>query len=139
MKKMKYSKDDIIKALECCSLLDGESCGDCPLEEECTDHQLASMMAERSLELIKELLHTNEELTEQRDTFKEYALKMHALVENIKIKENEGYEFSVAKYAAEMDMWRVIASEKRALQDENKRLLARFRIKNLEESKNVIH
>ena len=136
---MKYSKDDIIKALECCSLLDGESCGDYPLEEEYIDHQLASMIAESSIGLIKDLLHKNEELIERMNTFKEYALKMQALLENIKIKENEGYEFSAAKYAAEMDMWRVIASEKRALQDENKRLLARLRIKNLEESKNVIH
>lgn len=121
---MKYSKDDIIKALSCCSLLGSESCSGCPLEEECTDSPLASVIAERSLELIKDLLHKNEELTEQRDTFKEYALKMQALVENIKIKENEGYEFSAAKYAAEMDMWRVVAAEKRALQDQNKRLIA---------------
>jgi hypothetical protein len=121
---MKYSKDDIIKALECCSLIGSESCSGCPLEEECTDSPLASVMAERSLELIKELLHNNEELTEQRNTFREYAYQMHAMIENIKIKENEGYEFSVAKHAAYMDMWRVIAAEKQALQDQNKRLIA---------------
>ena len=126
---MKYSKDDIIKALECCSLLGSESCSGYLLEEECRGSPLASVATEHSLELIKELLHNNEELIEQRDTFREYAIKMHALIENIKIKENEGYEFSAAKYAA----------EKRALQDENKRLLERLRIKNLEESKNVIH
>ncbi len=117
---MKYSKDDIIKALECCSLIGSESCDGCPLKEECEDSPLASVMAERSLELIKDLLHKNEELTEQRNTYREYALQMHAMVEGIRVKIDEGYEFSVAKHAAEMDMWRVIAAEKQALQDEIK-------------------
>ena len=119
---MKYNKDDIIKALECCSLIGSESCNGCPLEKECEDSPFASVMAERSLELIKDLLHKNEELTEQRDTFREYAYKMQALIENIKLKENEGYEFSVAKHAAETDMWRVVAAEKRILEEENERL-----------------
>lgn len=137
---MKYSKDDVIKALELCSLSGGSSsCEGCPLKEECEENPLESILAKYTLEVVNKLLHENKALTEQRDTFREYALKMHALIENIKIKENEGYEFSVAKHAAYMDMWRVIASEKRALQDENKRLLERLRIKNLEESKNVIH
>lgn len=117
---MKYSKDDIIEALRCCSLIGGESCDGCPLKEECEDSPLASVMAERSLELVKDLLHKNEELTEQRNTYREYALQMHAMIEGIKIKVDEGYDFSVAKHAAEMDMWRVIAAEKQALQDEVK-------------------
>jgi hypothetical protein len=119
---MKLDRDKILKALECCSLIGSESCDRCPLREACEDSPLASVVAERSLELIKDLLEENEKLIEQRDTFKEYALKMQALVENIKIKENEGYAFSAAKHAAEMDMWRVVAAEKRALQDENERL-----------------
>ena len=121
---MKYSKDDIIEALRCCSLNGRNSCETCPLKEECEENPLESILAKYTLEVVNKLIHENEELTEQRDTFKEYALKMHSQVENIKIKENEGYEFSVAKHAAEMDMWRVVAAEKRALQDQNKRLIA---------------
>jgi hypothetical protein len=44
------------------------------------------------------------------------------MIENIRTKENEGYELSAAKYAAEMDMWRCVAAEKQSLQDENERL-----------------
>ncbi len=119
---MKYSKDDIIKALECCSLTGSESCNDCPLREECEDSPLASVVAKHSLELVKDLLHKNKELTEQRDTFREYASNMHALTETIKCKADEGYQLSVARYAAEMDMWRVVAAQKRALEEENEKL-----------------
>ena len=122
---MKYSRDDIIDALECCSLSSRSgSCEGCPLKDECEENPLESILAKYTLEVVNKLIHENEELTEQRDTFKEYALKMHALVENIRVKENEGYEFSVAKHAAEMDMWRCVAAEKQALQDQNKRLIA---------------
>jgi uncharacterized protein YeaO (DUF488 family) len=65
-------------------------------------------------------MHENRVLTEQRNTYREYALQMHAMVEGIKVKVDEGYDYSYAKHAAEMDMWRVIAAEKQALQDEVK-------------------
>lgn len=61
---MKYSKDDIIKALECCSPIGSESCDGCPLREECEDSPLASVMAERALELIKDLVEENKRLRE---------------------------------------------------------------------------
>lgn len=119
---MKYSKDDIIEALRCCSLNGRNSCETCPLKEECEESPLESILAKYTLEVVNKLMHENKELTGQRNTFREYAYQMHALVENIKLRENEGYEFSIAKHMAYMDMWRVIAAEKQALQDENERL-----------------
>jgi hypothetical protein len=65
---------------------------------------------------------TIKQLTVERDTFREYAYTMRALIENIKQKENEGYQPSAALYAAEMDTWRVVAAERRALQEENEKL-----------------
>lgn len=131
---MKYSKDDIIEALRCCSLNGRNSCETCPLKEECEESPLESLLAKYTLEVVNKLIHENRALTEQRNTFREYAYKMQALIENIKLKENEGYEFSVAKHAAEMDMWRVVAAEKKALQDENEIL----RRKLLEDT-NAVH
>lgn len=69
---------------------------------------------------------TIKQLTVERDAFREYAYTMRALIENIKQKENEGYQPSAARYAAEMDTWRVVAAEKRALQEENERLRLAF-------------
>jgi len=117
---MKYSKDDIIEALRCCSLNGRNSCETCPLKEECEESPLESVLAKYTLEVVDKLMQENKALTEQRNTYREYALQMHAMVEDIKIKVDEGYDFSVAKHAAEMDMWRVIAAEKQALQDEVK-------------------
>lgn len=119
---MKYSKDDIIEALRCCSLTGRNSCETCPLKEECEESPLESILAKYTLEVATKLINENRVLTEQRDTFREYAYKMQALIENIKLKEKEGYEFSVAKHTAEMDMWRVVAAEKRILEEENERL-----------------
>jgi len=121
---MKYSKDDIIEALRCCSLNGRNSCETCPLKEECEESPLESVLAKYTFEVVDKFMHENRVLTEQRNTYREYALQMHAMVEDIKVKVDEGYEFSVAKHAAEMDMWRVIAAEKQALQDQNKRLIA---------------
>jgi exonuclease VII large subunit len=121
---MKYSKDDIIEALRCCSLNGRNSCETCPLKEECEESPLESILAKYTLDVVDKLIHENRVLTEQRNTYREYALQVHAMIENIRIKENEGYELSAAKAVAEMDMWRVIAAEKQALQDQNKRLIA---------------
>jgi hypothetical protein len=120
--KMKYSNDDIIEALRCCSLNGRNSCETCPLKEECEEHPLESILAKYTLEVVNKLMYENRSLTEQRDTYKEYALQTHAMVEGISVKMNEGYEYSAAKQVAEMDMWRCIAVEKQALQDEIKRL-----------------
>jgi hypothetical protein len=117
---MKYSKDDIIEALRCCSLSGRNSCETCPLREECEESPLESVLAKYTLEVVDKLMTENRALAEQRNTYREYALQMHAMIEGIKIKVDEGYDFSVAKHAAEMDMWRVIAAEKQALQDEVK-------------------
>jgi len=119
---MKYSKADIIEALRCCSLNGRNSCETCPLKEECEESPLESILAKYALEVVDKLMHENRALTEQRDTFREYAYQMHAMIENIRVKENEGYEVSAAKAAAEMDMWRVVALTKKQLEDEIKRL-----------------
>lgn len=145
---MKYDRDLVIKALECCTTKGRSMCDECPLKDECESNPFESAIAKYSFELIKELAEevckfekaydcadaactalstkiddmsaTIERLTEQRNTYREYAYQMHAMVEGIRVKIDEGYEFSVAKHAAEMDMWRVIAAEKQALQDEIK-------------------
>jgi phage terminase Nu1 subunit (DNA packaging protein) len=119
---MKYSKDDIIEALRCCSLNGRNSCETCPLKEECEESPLESILAKYTLGVVTKLTQENMALTEQRDTFREYAYQMHAMIENIRVKENEGYEVSAAKAAAEMDMWRVVALTKKQLEDEIERL-----------------
>lgn len=119
---MKHSINDIIKALECCSLLGSESCESCPLKEECEDSPLASVMAERALELVKDLLQKNEKLTEERDTFKEAFYNYQNWINSIGAYELEGYERSAAKAVAEIDMWRAVALTKKQLEDENIRL-----------------
>lgn len=123
---MKHSTNDIIKALECCSLLGSESCEGCPLKEECEDSPLASVMAERAFELVKDLLQKNEKLTEERDTFKEAFYNYQNWVNSIGAYEFEGYERTAAKAIAEMDMWRSVALTKRQLEDEIERLQEKF-------------
>jgi hypothetical protein len=78
-----------------------------------------------TLALIKGLTEENEKfryehekLIEERDTFREYAYNMQKYVENIRHKEEEGYEPSAARYAAEMDMWRMIALRENKLVEE---------------------
>lgn len=74
---MKYSKDAIIKALECCSLIGSESCNSCPLREECEDSPFASVVAECSLELIKDLMEENKRLREiPEQLYKEMSERM---------------------------------------------------------------
>jgi hypothetical protein len=119
---MKYSKDDIIEALRCCSLNGRNSCETCPLKDECEENPLESILAKYTLEVVDKLMQENKALTEQRDTFREYARQTQAMIEGIKAKMNEGYEYSAAKYVAEMDMWRVVALEKKRLEEEIERL-----------------
>lgn len=65
-----------------------------------------------------------EKLTEERDTFRECAYNLQNYVNGIFQKQSQGYEPSAAKAAAEMEMWRIVALEKRRLTDENERLHA---------------
>ena len=119
---MKYSRDDIIKALECCSILGDESCEGCPLKEACEDSPLACVIAECALELVKDLLYKNKKLTEERDTFKEAFYGYQGWVNSIGAYESEGYERTAAKAVAEMDMWRAVALTEKQLEEENTRL-----------------
>ena len=121
-------RDKIIKALECCSdTSDIMKCQSCPYMQPRSGCNINLM--HDALSLIKELAEENEQfryeqgkLIEECDTFREYAYNMQKYVENLKHKEEAGYEPSVARYAAEMDMWRVVALEKKKLADENERL-----------------
>lgn len=119
---MKYSTDGIIEALRCCSLNGRSSCETCPLKDECEESPLESVLAKYTLEVVNKLIHENKSITEQRDTYREYALQTYAMVEGIRVKMNEGYEYSAAKHTAELEMWRCVAAEKQALQDEIERL-----------------
>jgi len=121
---MKYSKDDIIEALRCCSLNGRNSCETCPLKEECEESPLESVIAKYTLDVVNDIVHKNKKLTEERDTFKEAFYNYQNWINSIGAYESEGYERSAAKAAAEMDMWRCVAAEKQTLQDQNKRLIA---------------
>lgn len=125
---MKYNREQIVKALECCANEGFQDCENCPLN---IPHQPCSKvkLPRISLALIKELTEENEKfrynhekLIEERDTFREYAYNMQKYVENIRHKEEEGYEPSAARYAAEMEMWHIVALEKKELTEENKTL-----------------
>ena len=122
---MELNAEQIIKALECC--IEGE-CGGCTYDEQtaCKEYLLNDALA-----LIKELTEENEQfryergkLIEERDTFREYAYNMQRYVEGINHKEEEGYQPSVARRAAEMDMWRGVALKKKKLEEEVERLRA---------------
>lgn len=127
---MKYNREEIIKALECHASGKLVECERCPLDKaHLFNATCVQVMCENALALIKELTEDNEKfryehgkLIEQRDTFREYAYNMQKYVENIRHKEEDGYEPSAARYAAEMDMWSVVALEKKKLIEENERL-----------------
>jgi regulator of replication initiation timing len=119
---MKYSIDDIIEALRCCSLNGRSSCETCPLREECEASPLESILAKYTLEKVNDLVYKNKKLTEERDTFKEAFYSYQGWVNSIGAYESEGYERSAARAAAEMDMWRAVALTKKQLEEENTRL-----------------
>jgi hypothetical protein len=54
---MKYTKEDIIKALKICSLSSSSSsCEQCPLKEECAENPFVSVPSKYALELIQDLM-----------------------------------------------------------------------------------
>jgi hypothetical protein len=54
---MGYTKEDIIKALEICSLSSNStSCEQCPLKEECDDNPFISVPSKYALEVIRDLM-----------------------------------------------------------------------------------
>lgn len=138
---MELNRDQIVKALECCMSADTvDACkSGCPLFEgdyyKCVSeptalHKYALALIKSQEQRIEELEAKNRQydyekrkLVDARDVYKEYAVKMQFLVENIKYKEEDGYEPSAARYAAEMDMWRVVALEKKKIAEENERLM----------------
>lgn len=63
--KMKYSKDDIIEALRCCSLNGRNSCETCPLKVECEANPLESILAKYALEVVDTLVTVNMALADQ--------------------------------------------------------------------------
>jgi hypothetical protein len=119
---MKYSNDDVIEALKCCSLNGRNSCETCPLKEECEENPLESVLAKYTLGFVDDLILKNKKLTEERDTFKEAFYDYQNWVNSIGAYESEGYERTAAKALAEMDMWRSVALTKKQLEDEIKRL-----------------
>lgn len=133
---MELNREQIIKALECCtrSGCSDYQTKDCPLKpyEDCS-----TRLAVNALALITSQEQRIKELTEERDTFREYAYKMQMYVENIKHNEDMGYEPSAARYASEMEMWRVVALEKKKLSEENERLRAEVSVKKKLLDKNV--
>lgn len=115
---MELNREQIVKALEQCEGKGG-LCGACPFywADNCTKRLCTSALA-----LIRELTMEKEKLIEERDTFREYAYAMQKYVEDVRHKEEAGYEPSAARDAAEMEMWRVVALEKKKLTEENERL-----------------
>ena len=137
---MELNAEQIKKALECCKTPLASDCASCSytgkrledgVYEGCVNCLVGDSLAlitsqeQRIGELTDENVqfrHEQGKLIEERDTFREYAYKMQKYVEYIKHKEEEGYEPSAARYAAEMDMWRVVALEKKKLEEEVERL-----------------
>ncbi len=119
---MKYSNDDIIEALRCCSLNGRNSCETCPLKEECEENPLESTLAKYTLRFVDDLILKNKKLTEERDTFKEAFYSYQNWINSIGTYESEGYERSAAKAVVEMDMWRAVSLLKQQLEDEIERL-----------------
>jgi hypothetical protein len=119
---MKYSNDDIIEALKCCSLNGRNSCETCPLREECEENPLESILAKYTLGFANDLILKNKKLAEERDTFKEAFYGYQNWINSIGAYESEGYERSAVKALAEMDMWRSVALTKKQLEEENTRL-----------------
>ena len=72
--------------------------------------------------LVDDKIQENKRLTEERDTFRECAYNLQNYVNGIAEMQSQGYEPSAAKAAAEMEMWRVVALEKKKLTEENERL-----------------
>lgn len=119
---MKFNRDQIIKALECLSLGSIFCDPKCPYY---SDRCCQVALSRDAIALIKELTEENDKfryerrkLIEARDTFEEYAYKMQLYIEYEKHKEEAGYEPSAARYAAEMEMWRIVALEKKRLEEE---------------------
>lgn len=146
---MELNVEKVKKALECCNIAQVAFCDQCPYNSiELADNEICSeRMANDAIALFKsyeqrifELENRLKEcengyegtlylerakikkLTDERDTFREYAYNMQKYVEYIKHNEEAGYEPSAAKAAAEMEMWRVVALQKRELIEENERL-----------------
>ena len=69
---------------------------------------------------VEQFRYEHRKLIGARDTFREYAYNMQKYVENIKHKEEAGYEPSAARYAAEMDMWHAIALRENELIEDSR-------------------
>lgn len=137
---MEYTREIAEQALECCG--DKNNCEGCPLKGECESNPFESVIAKYVVELVKELKaemseldeyivetrtstsKTIENLTVEREIFREAAINYKNYLDNFGNYLNAGYEPSAAKYAAEMDMWRVIALERQAKEEELERLYA---------------
>lgn len=144
---MELNRNQIIRAWECCASPEYK-CEECPIDQKKKDDCVCGQfLAQNSLAIFKsqeqkifelenrlkecengyeETLYLErakiKKLTDERDTFREYAYNMQKYVEYIKHNEEAGYEPSAAKAAAEMEMWRVVALQKRELIEENERL-----------------
>ena len=140
-------REQIKKALECwiseygctgCPFIE-QGCFDCghiPIEISKSILALINSQEQRIFELENRLkecengyegtLHLErakiKQLTEERDTFRECAYNLQNYVNGIAEKQSQGYEPSAAKAAAEMEMWRVVALEKKKLTEGNERL-----------------
>lgn len=126
---MELNRDQIIEALGCCGG-DIIECQKCAYRKN-GYNKCKEGAAQDARALIKKLTAQNDQfryeqrkLIEQRDTFREYAENMQKFIEFIKHYDAAGYQPSAARYAAEMDMWNVVALEKKRLTEENERLHA---------------
>lgn len=134
---MEYTREIAEKALKCCC---GEKndCENCPLKDECESSPFESVIAKYAMMLVQDLkadiagLETAETqnnmakaidtLTVERDIYREAANNYKNYIDSFGNYLTVGYEPSAAKYAAEMDMWRAIALDKKAREEELEKL-----------------
>lgn len=131
---MELNAEQIKKALECCAN-ETEDCNNCPYwrgyDENCFNDLKMNALAlinsqEQRIKGLetesRQYYYEQRKLVEAHDTYKEYAENMQLFVEKMVHLEDKGYEPSAARYAAEMDMWRAVALEKKRLTEENEKI-----------------
>lgn len=136
---MEYTREIVEKALECC-----DDCSNCPLSAACENKETKAIMhqvvtfvndlkatlteldefAENAVETQTQMNQVITNLSVERDAYREAFTGYKNYIENFGNYLNAGYEPTAAKYAAEMDMWRVIALDNQAKDEELERLSA---------------
>ena len=136
---MEYTREIIEQALEYC-----DDCTSCPLNTVCENKDTKAIMqhvatfvndlkttliefdtfAKNAVETQTQMNQVITDISIERDVYREAFTSYKNYIENFGGYINAGYEPTAAKYAAEMDMWRVIALDRQTKEEELERLTA---------------